>query len=237
MRRCEVLLLLCVPFAGLVFGQTQPAIPSLSVTGNAEVRSSPDQAVVRLGVTQESPTAQEAQQKASSVAQAILASLRQLGIPAKDIQTSQLTLYPIYTGEGVEPLRRDRPRIAGYRASNVVAVMVKKMEQVGPVVDAGLKAGSNQVEGISFGLQDDTAARQQALTQAAAEAQKKAETIAQALGLRITGVQEVTEGGVSIVPVMARAEMMMGKADMATPVSPGEVTVNATLTVKYQIAK
>lgn len=236
MKRCEVLLLLTVPFVGVVFGQTQPANPSLSVTGNAEVHASPDQAVVRLGVTQESQSAQEAQQKANSVAQAILASLRQQGIADKDIQTSQLTLYPIYTGEGVEPMRRERPRIAGYRASNVVSVTVKKIEQVGPVIDAGLKAGSNQVEGITFGLQDDTAARQRALTQAAAEAQAKAETIAKALGLRIIGIQEVTEGGVSIVPPMAR-EVMMAKADFATPVSPGEVTVNATLTVKYQIAK
>jgi len=237
MRRYQLLLLLSVSFTGLVFGQTQPTSPSLSVTGNAEVRTSPDQAVVRLGVTQESATAQEAQRKANSVAQAILASLRELGIASKDIQTSQLTLYPIYTDGGVEPMRRAPPRIAGYRASNVVSVTVNKMEQVGPVVDSGLKAGSNQVEGINFGLQDDTAARQQALTQAAAEAQKKAETIAKALGLRITGIQEVIEGGVSIIPVMARAEMMMAKSDMATPVSPGEVTVNATLTVKYLITK
>jgi len=236
MRTCEALLLFTIPFAGVAFGQTQPTVPSLSVTGNAEVQTAPDQAVVRLGVTQESPTAQEAQQKANSVAQSILASLRQLGIPPKDIQTSQLTLFPIYTGEGVEPMRRERPRIAGYRASNVVSVTVRKMEQVGPVVDAGLKAGSNQVEGITFGLEDDAAARQQALTQAAAEAQKKAEAIAKALGMRITGILEVSEGGVSLVPVMGRAEMMMAK-DVATPVSPGEVIVNASLTVKYQIAK
>jgi len=236
MKRHAVLLLLSIPFGTLVQAQTPPPIPTLSVNGNAEVRTSPDQAVVRLGVTQQSASAQEAQQKVNSTAESILASLRQLGIPANDIQTSQLTLYPVYTGEGVEPMRGDRPRIAGYRASNVVSVTVNKIEQVGPVIDAGLKAGSNQVEGVNFGLRDDTAVRQQALSEAAAEAQKKADTIAKALGLRITGIQEVIEGGVSIIPVAARAEMMMAK-DVATPVSPGEVTVNATLTVKYQIAK
>jgi uncharacterized protein YggE len=238
MKTCELMLVLSVLCVSGVFGQTQTAAtPSLSVTGTAEVHSSPDQAVIRLGVAQESPTAQEAQQKASSVAQAILAGMRQLGIASKDIQTSQLTLYPVYSGEAAEPMRTGRPRIVGYRASNLVSITVTKMDQVGLVVDAGLKAGSNQVEGISFGLQDDTAVRQQALAQAAAQAQEKADTIAKALGLRITGVQEVTEGGVSIVPAMARTEMMLARRDSGTPVSPGEVTVSASLTVKYQIAK
>ncbi|MFB3905326.1 MAG: SIMPL domain-containing protein [Acidobacteriota bacterium] len=237
MKRYELLLLLVGLSGSVIFGQTEPVSPWITVTGNGEVRTSPDQAVIRLGVTQESPTAKEAQQKANSVGQSILSSLSKLGIPSKDIQTSQLTLYPIYTGEGIEPMRRDRPRIAGYRASNVVSVTVNKTEQVGPVLDAGLKAGSNQVEGISFGLRDDTAARQQALTQAAAEAQMKAETIAKALGVQVKGVQEVTEGGVSVVPVAARADMMMARAEISNPVSPGEVTVNATLTVKYRIAQ
>jgi len=231
------ILLLFVLSLGSVRGQNQAPVPSLSVTGNAEVRVTPDQAHVRLGVTQEGSTAQEAQQKANTIGEAILSGLRQLGIDPKRIQTAQLTLYPIYTG-GVESMRNEKPRIVGYRASNVVSVIVDKIEQVGPVVDAGLKAGSNQVEGISFGLKDDSAVREQALAEAAVEARSKANAIAKALNVQILGIQEVTEGGVSIVPVMARADMMMAKSELAPPpVAPGEVTVNATLTVKYQITK
>ncbi len=239
MEVCEmkksVLLLFMVLLVPALRAQDHASIPTLSVTGTGEVRAQPDQAIVRLGVTQEGTTAREAQQKANSVAQAILTSLRQLGIDSKQIQTSQLTLYPVYTHNGPEPVRSEPPRIAGYRASNILSVTVDKIEQVGQVVDAGLKAGSNQVEGITFGLKDDTATRQQALTQAAGEARRKAETIAKALNVQLEGIHEVIEGGVSVMPV--REMMMMARADASTPVAPGEVTVNATLTVKYRISK
>jgi len=128
------------------------------------------------------------------------------------------------------------PEIVGYRASNAVSVTVLNLQQVGPVIDAGLGAGANQLEGVVFGLQDDTGARRQALTKAAAEARAKADTIAEALGVKILSVHEVIEGGVSIQPYVAAREVMMAaRADVATPVSPGEVSVSAGLTVRYRI--
>lgn len=212
-------------------------VPSISVNGTGEVKATPDQGTVRLGVVQEATNAQEAQQRVNSIAQAILAGVRQLGIDPKQVQTSQLNLYPVYSEtQPNEPMRGERPRILGYRASNVVSVIVNTIEKVGPVIDAGLKAGANQLEGVMFGLQDDTAARHEALTKAAHEAQDKAKTIADALGLNLTGILEVAESGVSVVPMMAKAEMMMARADVSTPVAPGEVSVNASLTIRYRIA-
>lgn len=238
MKRLALVFLL-LSFGQHALGQAETKKPSLSVTGAGEVMSPPDQAIVRLGVTHQSPSASEAQQRVNRISQEILSGIRALGIDRKQIQTSQLTLHPVYSSEGIEPVRREQPRVVGYRASNVVAVTLDRaMEKVGPVVDAGLKAGANQIEGIHFQLKDDGEARRRALTEAAREAREKAETIAQALSVQITGIEEVTEGGVSVMPAMMRGEVMMAaRADASTPVSPGEVRVTASLSVRYGIAQ
>ena len=231
------LMLLALSLSAAAFGQEKKDFPSISVNGSGEVKAPPDQAIVRLGVTKEAKTAQQAQQQVNTAAQAILDAVRKLGIDPKQIQTSQLNLYPVYSQGPVEPMRGEHtPQIVGYQASNVISVTVLNIQQVGQVIDAGLNAGANQLEGVLFGLQDDTGARRQALTKAAAEARAKADTIAEALGVQILWVHEVVESGVSIQPyVGAREVMMAARADMAAPVSPGEVSVSASLTVRYAI--
>jgi uncharacterized protein len=237
MRKLSAAVLLIMLFSQPVSGQDRIAPPTIAVNGNGEVRIAPDQATVRLGISHQARTAQEAQQQVNTVAQAILAAIQKVGVERGQIQTSQLTLYPVYSDQGpIEPMRRGEPRVVGYRAANVVSVTVNQLQLVGPVIDAGLTAGANQLEGVSFELQDDLAARQQALGKAAAEARSKARTIADALGVQLGDIEEAVEGGVSVSPVMARAEMMMAR-DVSTPVAPGEVVVGASLTVRYRISR
>jgi len=220
-----------------LYAQTTPPVPSIVVTGTGEVAVEADEATVRLGITREGKTADSVQREANQTAKAIVESIQSLGIDRKDIQTSQLSLYPVYSEGRPEPLQR-RPAVVGYRASNVVSVRVIKIDQAGPVIDAGLKAGANQLEGVSFGLIDDTASRQQALQKAAADAKLKAQTLAVALGVTLGPILEATEGGVSqIRPMQAGPEMMMARAaDASTPVSPGQIQVVAHLNVRYKIA-
>jgi uncharacterized protein YggE len=70
------------------------------------------------------------------------------------------------------------------------------------------------------------------------EAKKKAEAMADALGLRLVNVQEVSESGVAVVPRYAAMEALQVKATgiAPTPVNPGQVDVNANVTVRYRIA-
>jgi uncharacterized protein YggE len=120
-----------------------------------------------------------------------------------------------------------------------VAVELNNLTQIGPVVDAGLRAGANQVEGIQFRLKDDLPVREQALKQAVAEARRKAEVMAEALGVRLVAVQEVTESGVSVLDRVGFAggvAMAAAREATPTPVSPGQLEVSANVTVKYVIA-
>ena len=210
--------------------------PVLIVSGNAQAEATPDEATVRLGIVRQETTAQAAQDQANRVAQAILSEIAKLGIPATQIRTSRLSLTPIYA-PGPRSDSREAPRIASYSASNQVSIEVTNLTQIGPIIDAGLRAGSNQVDGILFRLKDDLPLREQALKKAVAEARRKAETMAEALNVRILGIQEVSETGSSVIPRGEGGFVTMAARETApTPVSPGQVEVNASVTVKYLIA-
>lgn len=214
-----------------------PVVPVLSVQGTGEARVAPDEATVRLGVLAQAPTAQAAMSQANQAANAILAAIRKLGIKAEDIQTSELNLNPVYANDP-QPQRGGEPRISGYQATNVVSVRLTDLEQVGPVVDAGLEAGANRLDGVMFGLRNDAAARSEALTRAAETARAKAETLARALRVRLVGIVEVVEGGVSVFQPLYRggARMAMDSAMSAdTPVSAGQVGIDANITLRYEI--
>jgi uncharacterized protein YggE len=85
-------------------------------------------------------------------------------------------------------------------------------------------------------LKNDAEARDDALRAAAKQARAKADAIADAMNMKIDGVLEINEGPVHVVPKyyeMARGAVAM---DAATPIQPGQVQVNAMLTVIYRIS-
>jgi uncharacterized protein YggE len=213
--------------------QAPDDFPILTVSGSGQSHAAPDEATVRLGVLAQATTAREAQDRVNRTAGAILAAIRKLEIPAERIQTSGLNLGPQYA-QG----RSDSPRITGYQASNSVSVRIDDLAKVGPAIDAGLAAGANNLDGVEFGLRDDGAARAAALTEAVRSARGKAEALAAALRVRLVEIVEVAEGGVAISqPQPFRGRVMAMAADaVATPVSAGQVGVDASVTVRWRIA-
>jgi uncharacterized protein YggE len=164
--------------------------------------------------------------------------VRRLGVRPEQIQTSELSLGPVYAPPRPEAHSQE-PQIAGYQASNVVSVRLEDLDKIGPVVDAGLAAGANRLDGVYFGLRNDAPARASALAAAVEEARGKAEALARAAGVRLVEIVEIVEGGVSVfTPSFRRERLAMAEdAQMAsTPVSAGQVGVDANVTVRYRIA-
>lgn len=219
-------------------GGAADIVPMLSVSGTGEARVAPDEATVRLGVVAQAPTARAVQEEVNRTAGAVLDAVRKLGIKAEDIQTSGLSLSPLYS-QGRPGTEEQAPRITGYQANNTVAIRVEDLTKVGPVIDAGLGAGANNLEGIAFGLRNDEAARAAALTNAVREARAKAEALALALKVQLVGILEVTEGGVSInPPPYPKGRFAVAEAlSTETPVSAGQVGVEASVTIRYRIAQ
>ncbi len=208
-------------------------VSELHVSGRGEVRTDPDLAVVTLGVVEEDKEAGLAQAAVNRVARSILAAITELGIEPSDVQTSRLNLHPIYDrGEN-----RRKPLVIGFRASNTVTIRVLDLDLVGPVVDAAISSGANEIQGVNFQLDDDQDARLEALQLAVQEARSKAEAMASALGLPLGPVLMVNEGGARIEQPVYQEAMMMrsAAADSSTPVSQGKVNVQAQVSVAFAL--
>ncbi len=217
-------------------GPVGAAVSTVTVAANGEVAAEPDTASVRLGAVAEAKDASAAQKQLAATMQNVLAALKKLGVPERSIRTDTLSLSPIYAQPSPGPGGSEpgSPRIAGYRAVNVVTVQLGDLSMIGAVVDAGISAGANQLEGVSFGLRDDANARRQALTQAVHEARAEAEAIANALGMRVDGVATVTTEGYSTVPPRPYP-LAKFAAEAATPVQPGQLEVSASVRATYYL--
>jgi len=196
---------------------------SITVSGTGEIKAVPDEAFVSAGVQTRAQTAQEAQSTNNTQMQAVINAVKAMGIPDSDIQTSGVSLYPVYgTNQTLE----------GYQARNTISITVEKIDQAGQVLDAVVKAGANETAGIQFGLKNQTALRNKALAAAVADARSKADALAAAAGVKITSVEAVSETSVN-VPVLVSRASVAAAASQAVPVEPGQLTVSAQVTVAY----
>lgn len=200
----------------------------LTVAASAEVRAVPDIALVQLGVETQAPTAQAAMAENAQRMTRVISALRGLGIPDRDLQTSAVSLVPIYRQDRPQ----DAPQLVGYRAHNAVAAQLLELGKIGAAIDAGVAAGANLVQGVSFRLSDEMPYRQRALWQAGRNARLKAEALATGLDLRLGAVESATEIGHQVTPVSERA----GAFGDATPVLPGELIVRVDVQVRFRIA-
>jgi uncharacterized protein len=215
---------------------SQALTPSLTVTGRSEVKVAPDMATVTIGVVAQSKSAQSAQNDANMRAQAFIEKVKKLLGTHGKVHTGSINLYPVYSEA---PPRSDQvftPQISGYRADNTLTVETDDLKLVGPVIDTAVASGLNNVQGVSFGLKDDTASRLKALAQAVQEARAKAEVMANAADVALAGIWDLNEGGARVVPMYAQADMARMSASAApTPVEPGNVTVSADVTIRFFI--
>ena len=203
----------------------------ITVSGEGVVTAVPDMAVITMGASAEAETAKAAMDETSDITAAILERLTEAGIDARDIQTSDLSLNPIWSNRTSSD---DRPRIDGYQASNRVTVRVRDLEALGPILDAVLTDGANRLGGLQFTIAEPDPLLDEARRRAVADARARAELFAEAAGVELGALLSLSENGAR----MPRPEMMsMARSyDEAVPVAQGEAELRAGVTLVYEIA-
>jgi|SRR5579884_38954 len=190
---------------------------TISVVGHGTVQVAPDMATVTLGVETKGDDAATALSNNATRMNAVIAAAEAQGVTADHIQTSDLSLY--YDDQHET-----------YVASHQITVTIDAIGNVGQVIDAAVGAGANNSWGVSFGLKDESAARVQALQAAVGNAQKRAQAIATALGVSISGVGSAAEASYTVTPPV---EAPAAGVASSTPVEPGQLTVTADVNVVY----
>src|SRR5688500_3139905 len=156
--------------------ELRPAVlPQIVVSAQGEVRATPDRASISIGVQSRASTAAAAAAENSRKQRAIIEAIKAKGIAAEQIGTTNFNVIPEtrYDREG-----QAAPRTTSYLVSNVVNVEVRRMDLVGPVIDASLGAGANQINSLSFGLSTTDSLRRAALAIAVGKAKADADVIA-----------------------------------------------------------
>jgi uncharacterized protein len=205
---------------------------TITVSGSGDVSVAPDVADVILGVSVTKPTVKDARDAAAAAMTAVLAAVNKDGVADKDISTINLSLNPVYdysSGASV-------PRLTGYQYTNTVKVTVRDLTKVANVVDDSTAAGATNVQGISFRLNDPSPVQAQARQLAMTDARARADALAHAAGVAITGVatiSEVTSSPVTYYPTAAA--LGAAAAPQSTPIQTGTTDITVQVTVSYLI--
>ena len=205
----------------------------LTVTGNGETRISADTAVISLGVSARDKNVLKAQQQVNEAIAAIRKALIGLGVPEENITTDYISIGAVYD------YSFDLARLTAYSATTTLAVKVTDIDNVGTLIDAAFASGANDLNGITFSASDTEQAKAESLKMAVENAKAKAEILAEAAGLRITGIEVISEGGVysysnTVGNIYAR-DLKMDEAyvDAGTVVQAAKLIVSASVSITF----
>jgi uncharacterized protein YggE len=215
--------------AGAVAPVQQGGAPSgngITVVGTGSADVIPDVADWTFGVHSQAATASDALSANASAMKDVLAALEGAGISKKDVQTTEVSLYPETADDG--------RTVTGYSASSTVTATVRKLGDAGKVVDAAVRAGATDVYGPNLHPSDTDEAYGEAVDKAFDDARTHAEAIAAKAGVSLGAPIAIVEGG-GYAPGPVMAYDRAAAAEVA-PVEPGTQQVSASLSVTFAIA-
>ena len=223
-------------------GTAASTFSGIWVSGKGKASAQPDLALLTAGVEAKAKTVEEARSKAASAMSAILDALKRRGIADKDTQTRFFNISPEYQFvERTDALgiRRGEQVLVGYIVSNQVAVKVRKLDDVGKVIDDVVKAGGDltRLQGIGFTIDDPSKLQTQARELAVKDALAKADQMAKAAGVSLGKPFYLNESSFESPPqpFAARLSVAASAGEVSTPISAGELDVEVTVQAAFSI--
>lgn len=232
MQKLAVVAVVCLAFC-LAQGQEPCAPPKVvKTTGTAEIKVTPDRAVIQVGVERQSATAKSSKAAVDNTSRKILAALKAASIDKKDIQTAYLDLQPTSYYE-------KHVRINNFTATQSLSVTIRDLSHLDDVMDAVMSAGANRIDGIEYQSSELRKYRDQARDEAAKAAKEKAFALAQALGNQVGktySVEEVQQwGGYSMAGGLVPNVALERSPPPPPSTAPGQLTVTASVIVSFDL--
>jgi uncharacterized protein YggE len=237
MRKTTTLLILCwcsslfgsFSLVGTVVAAPADPQPAITVMGTGEVLEKPNMARVNIGVVTQLETASASLRQNTEAVEKVLATLNEYNIAESDIQTSNFSIGPQYDYDrSGQP-----PRLVGYRVTNQVRIAVRRIEDLGALLDGVIAAGSNEINDVRFDIDEVGAHEDTARRMAMSDARRKATLYAQEAGVRLGSVLKVEE--MSGPVVMQQMDISMAAEARAVPIAPGRQIVRQQVRVTFAI--
>lgn len=212
----------------VVSAPANSSLNTVTASGSGTVSAIPDQASMTFGVSSQNADAKKALDDVSGKAAKITDAVKKAGVADKDIQTAGVNVYPQYASDG--------RKVTGYQASLSVRVKVRDLASLSKVIEAASAAGASEINGPTFTLDDDAAARNEAVQKAVDDARTQAAAMAKAAGKSVGAVVSITSTGSSNggpVPLFAADATAAGKASV--PIQSGQLDVTSSVTVVFEL--
>ena len=213
----------------------EPAAPvrTMSVNGTGQVFLSPDIAYIYIGVHTEQDTAAEAVAANNAETQRVIEALKKAGVDAKDIRTTNFSIWPNqqYSPDG-------QPLGTRYVVDNSVFVTVRKLDNLGDLLDAAVAAGANSINSIQFDVADKTEALKKAREEAVKDAKAQAQELADVAGMTLGEIQTISFYDSAPAPYLDSYGKGGGggaAVESAVPIQPGQLTLMVTVSMSYEI--
>jgi len=206
---------------------------TISVAGTGTAYLTPDIAYLYLGVHTEKLTAAEAVAENNDQTETVIQALRDFGIAANDIRTTNFSIWPI---DKYDPATGAPSGEKSYAVDNTVYVTVRDLETLGDLLDTVVQAGANTVNSIQFDVADRDEALADARAEAVRDAGEKAQELAAAAGVELGELQSVSFPNLQNYPIFdGRGGGAEAPAAAAVPIQPGQLTFDVTVNVTYAI--
>ena len=203
----------------------------LDVNAVGTVSRVPDLAIISAGVQTLRPTASGAIEENAARMERVRAALKRAGIADQDIQTASINLNPEYRYDNNQP-----PVLTGYRASNTLNVKFRDLKRTGAILDALVAEGANQINGPSLTIDKPESAYDEARVKAISAGRARAELYARTLGLRVTRILSVSEGGgYSAPPPMPMVVMQAAERDSKTSIEAGSQDIQVSIAMSFEL--
>ena len=226
--------LICI----LGFAADTPKPPHVSVTGDAEVKATPDQFTVRIRIEGRHKEQAAAREQVESTVQKAVASAKILGVAEKDILTLYFQTRRVFGKDG------RTASVKSYEVSSRMSFVLRDVNKAEELVNSLTDAGASSVEGSDFGFENPRKHYDQARSEAVEAATQKANAVARQLGVKIGFplLVEVNpnESNIPFAPrrmanVMSMAESAPAPQDSA--IAPGEITIRASVRIEFELVK
>lgn len=220
----------------VVTNDSAPNIKTMSVSGSVTKMVTPDKVDITLAVKTLDKSAQKSQSDNAVIADKVRQALAKLGIAASEIKTVSYSVNEDFDWNNITK----KSDSIGYRTINQIQVTLTDTTMAGKVVDASVSAGANKVSGITFGLSKakELEVRKTALSEASSTAKAKADSIASGLGITIGNVYSVSESSFYYAPsnyTNYAVKDVASPENVTTPITAGDVEVNATVSVSFEL--
>jgi uncharacterized protein YggE len=214
---------------------------TISVTGTATTSVDPDLLVVQFGVEVQEPTAKEALDANSQLMNAVVDAIRAVGITDNEVNTAQLSIYPVYESYQEKETGIYRQKLVGYAVSNIIRVETKNLSLASDIIDSAVSAGANRVDSVYYTLspQRQMQVSDNLLSEAIINAKSKAEKALAPLDYQIIGVKHVSLSDFGYppppIPYYKGAYDVMAESAVRTPVFSSDQDVSTTASVVFII--